>query len=223
MADPSIDENIRVFIRQRPILPSDSQGAQGDLTVEAQNPASTLLEKHSGPTQLLADGTCTYYSAANKNTHGFKYDGCFDGPCPQQEVYERCAKPIVDSALLGYSGTIVAYGPTNSGKTFTMRGVAGSDNKGIMPRCIEQLLQATRTTGGELWVSYLQIYCEIVSDLLNPAGVPEGGNFTSSSSETSARRSNKVLDCWSSAYRSTRITRAKPLQEVMARELRTEK
>ena len=184
MADPSIDENIRVFIRQRPVLPSDSQGAQGDLTVEAQNPASTLLEKHSGPTQLLADGTCTYYSAANKNTHGFKYDGCFDGPCPQQEVYERCAKPIVDSALLGYSGTIVAYGPTNSGKTFTMRGVAGSDNKGIMPRCIEQLLQATRTTEGELWVSYLQIYCEIVSDLLNPAGVPEGGNFTSSSSSS---------------------------------------
>lgn len=51
----------------------------------------------------------------------------------QADVYKTVAKPIVDSAIQGYSGTIIAYGPTNSGKTFTMRG--GQDNHmGIMPR-----------------------------------------------------------------------------------------
>lgn len=51
----------------------------------------------------------------------------------QADVYATIAKPIVDSAIQGYSGTIIAYGPTNSGKTFTMRG--GQDNHmGIMPR-----------------------------------------------------------------------------------------
>lgn len=51
----------------------------------------------------------------------------------QEDVYNIVAKPIVDSAIQGYSGTIIAYGPTNSGKTYTMRG--GSDASiGIMPR-----------------------------------------------------------------------------------------
>lgn len=31
----------------------------------------------------------------------------------QEEIYRTVAKPIVDSALCGYSGTIMAYGPTN--------------------------------------------------------------------------------------------------------------
>ena len=159
MGDPSIDENIRVFIRQRPSLSSDGE--------KEVAPGDSI----GGLRQLQQDGACSYFAAASKSTHQFKFDGCFDGAATQVDIYDRAAKPIVDSALLGYSGTIVAYGPTNSGKTFTMRGSPGSENKGIMPRCIEQLLQATRSSGGELWVSYLQIYCEIVSDLLNPAGV----------------------------------------------------
>ena len=162
MSEPSIDENIRVFIRQRPTLSSDAQ--------QTEAAAAAAVGEASGVRQLQLDGSCSYYAPASKNTHQFKFDGCFDGASAQGDVYERAAKPIVDSALLGYSGTIFAYGPTNSGKTFTMRGSPGSEHKGIMPRCIEQLLQATRASGGELWVSYLQIYCEIVSDLLNPAG-----------------------------------------------------
>jgi polynucleotide 5'-kinase involved in rRNA processing len=51
----------------------------------------------------------------------------------QNDVFNIVAKPIVDSAILGYSGTIIAYGPTNSGKTYTMRGKSGSE-MGIMPR-----------------------------------------------------------------------------------------
>lgn len=168
--DPSIDENIRVFIRRRPILASDDTSATLG-RAESGGPQSQVK-------QLQQDGTCSYYAATSKSTHAFKFDGCFDSSNSQSDIYERTAKPIVDSALLGYSGTIFAYGPTNSGKTFTMRGSHGSENKGVMPRCIEQLLNATRTSGGELWVSYLQIYCEIVSDLLNPSGIVRSGGDT---------------------------------------------
>ena len=168
MADPSIDENIRVYIRRRPLLPSD---AVADVSVSEAPPPSSSVRS------FAESGGCGYWSATSKTEHSFKFDGCFDSGSGQLELYEKTAKPIVESALLGYSGTIFAYGPTNSGKTFTMRGSPGSEHKGIMPRCIEHLLQAVRSGGGELWVSYLQIYCEIVSDLLNPAGSgsAEGG------------------------------------------------
>jgi type II secretory ATPase GspE/PulE/Tfp pilus assembly ATPase PilB-like protein len=55
-----------------------------------------------------------------------------------QQVFSAVAQPIVDSVLRGYSGTVLAYGPTGSGKTHTMRGpTAAADLKsraGIIPR-----------------------------------------------------------------------------------------
>ena len=61
------------------------------------------------------------------------FDYFFDSSASQEELYNTTARPIVCSALLGYSGTILAYGPTSSGKTFTMRG--GDDSsRGIIPR-----------------------------------------------------------------------------------------
>jgi len=38
----------------------------------------------------------------------------------QSEVYNSAARPIVDSLMEGFNGTIFAYGQTCSGKTFTM-------------------------------------------------------------------------------------------------------
>lgn len=38
----------------------------------------------------------------------------------QEETWTRCAKDIIDSFLDGYNGTIMAYGQTGAGKTFTM-------------------------------------------------------------------------------------------------------
>ena len=178
MADPSIDENIRVYIRRRPLLPSDADEGCGDAATSAGAISSSIKT-------FTETGNCAYYAATSKIDHTFKFDGCFDSGSAQLTIYEKTAKPIVDSALLGYSGTIFAYGPTNSGKTFTMRGMPGSEDKGIMPRCIEQLLQAVRTGSGELWVSYLQIYCEVVSDLLNPTG-------TSYSTEAGSRQQQDV-------------------------------
>jgi kinesin family protein 3/17 len=40
----------------------------------------------------------------------------------QLEVYNRIGRPIVESVLEGYNGTIFAYGQTGTGKTFTMEG-----------------------------------------------------------------------------------------------------
>jgi kinesin family member 3A len=43
------------------------------------------------------------------------------------------ARPIVDKVLEGYNGTILAYGQTGTGKTYTMVGDSDSQTKGIIP------------------------------------------------------------------------------------------
>lgn len=38
---------------------------------------------------------------------------CFEPNCTQDEIFREVAKPIVDSVIKGYNGTILAYGQTN--------------------------------------------------------------------------------------------------------------
>lgn len=50
------------------------------------------------------------------------------------DVYNETARPIVDKVLMGYNGTILAYGQTGTGKTFTMLGdCVAPELKGIIP------------------------------------------------------------------------------------------
>lgn len=52
----------------------------------------------------------------------------------QIDLYVNTARPIVDKVLEGYNGTILAYGQTGTGKTYTMVGSCDSpETKGIIP------------------------------------------------------------------------------------------
>ncbi|XP_040966973.1 kinesin-like protein KIN-7K, chloroplastic isoform X2 [Gossypium hirsutum] len=67
--------------------------------------------------------------------------------------------------------TIFAYGVTSSGKTHTMHGDQRSP--GIIPLAVKDafsIIQETPNREFLLRVSYLEIYNEVVNDLLNPAG-----------------------------------------------------
>lgn len=46
----------------------------------------------------------------------FTFDSVFDWTSTQQEVYNKTARPIVESVLAGYNGTVFAYGQTGTGK-----------------------------------------------------------------------------------------------------------
>ena len=73
----------------------------------------------------------------------FHFSHVFDQKAEQKEVYEVAAKPIVDSVLNGYNGTILAYGQTSSGKTYTMQGadIYDLDNQGLIPRTVSTIFQ----------------------------------------------------------------------------------
>jgi kinesin family protein 3/17 len=113
-------------------------------------------------------------------------------------VYERSAKDAVLSTLAGYNAAMLAYGQTGTGKTFTMEGdprarhgnsaigilpgdlpPVGDDRgaeRGIIPRAIEDIfnrIKADTSTRSKYLVraSYVQIYNEVISDLLKPERV----------------------------------------------------
>ena len=47
----------------------------------------------------------------------YTFDSVFDWNTTQLEVYNNAARPIVDSVMEGYNGTVFAYGQTGTGKT----------------------------------------------------------------------------------------------------------
>lgn len=100
----------------------------------------------------------------------FAYDHVFPGHVENELVYETVASSIVKSALDGINGTIFAYGVTSSGKTYTMMGT--DTQPGIVPHAIAEVyhLISNLSTRKEfaLRLSMLEIYNEVVNDLLNP-------------------------------------------------------
>ncbi|KAJ6655097.1 hypothetical protein lerEdw1_006001 [Lerista edwardsae] len=75
----------------------------------------------------------------NKQTDwSFKLDGVLHN-APQDVVYDSVAKELVSQALNGYNGTIICYGQTGAGKTFTMTGATENyQHRGIIPRAVQQ-------------------------------------------------------------------------------------
>ena len=61
----------------------------------------------------------------------------------------------------------------------------------IYCRCIQQLLLATSGNRGEIWVSYLQIYCEVITDLL--ASTPINDQITSTIGLNNSQKANNTI------------------------------
>jgi DNA replication protein DnaC len=74
----------------------------------------------------------------------FTFDHVYDQVSTQENVYENTAKQAVWSVLEGYNATILAYGQTGTGKTYTMEGFkysAGDPQRGIVPRSMEEIFR----------------------------------------------------------------------------------
>ncbi len=105
--------------------------------------------------------------------HQFTFDRVFDLDSTQEDIYNDCAMATVQSMLEGYNSTIIAYGQTGTGKTYTMEGFTFSstdNNRGIIPRSIDEIFNyiENRSSYGINFMvraSYLQIYNESISDL----------------------------------------------------------
>ncbi len=117
--------------------------------------------------------------------HNFNLDYVFECGTDQATVYNVAAKPIVQGPtsiitcdkigiLEGFNGTVLAYGQTSSGKTFTMQGDLESETmRGIIPRMVETIFdcisQSSQTVEFTVKAAMLEIYNEHIRDLLDPS------------------------------------------------------
>ncbi|GMI80591.1 Arabidopsis thaliana KINESIN Ungrouped clade, gene A, ARMADILLO REPEAT-CONTAINING KINESIN 1 [Hibiscus trionum] len=106
----------------------------------------------------------------NWNSESYKFDEVLTETASQKRVYEVVAKPVVESVLSGYNGTVMAYGQTGTGKTFTLGRIGKDDasERGIMVRAVEDILANISLASDTVEASYLQLYMESIQDLLAP-------------------------------------------------------
>ncbi|KAL3499469.1 hypothetical protein ACH5RR_038562 [Cinchona calisaya] len=107
----------------------------------------------------------------NWDSDTFEFDEVLTEFASQKRVYEVVAKPVVESVLDGYNGTVMAYGQTGTGKTYTLGRLGEEDTsaRGIMVRALEDILAEISPENDSVSISYLQLYMETVQDLLHPA------------------------------------------------------
>eukprot|EP01084_Bolivina_argentea_P217219 368865_1 len=153
-------DHINVFCRFRPQMPWETnQNAYIVVDVLDDNKSVTITHpdkcKHPKPIQ-------------------FPFDYVFDWNCTQQNVFDITTKNSIYSMFEGYNATIISYGFSQSGKTFSMTGT--QNNKGCIPRAIHliyTILQSKMNNSNSkymqysLHINYFQYYAEMLKDLLD--------------------------------------------------------
>ncbi|PIA37221.1 hypothetical protein AQUCO_03000067v1 [Aquilegia coerulea] len=142
---------VRVSVRVRPRNDEDLADADSYDCIELQPEVKRLKLRKN-----------------NWSSESYQFDEVFTESASQKRVYEVVAKPVVESVLNGFNGTVMAYGQTGTGKTHTVGRLGKEDPSecGIMVRAMKDILATSGSFNVE--ISYLQLYLESVQDLLLP-------------------------------------------------------
>ncbi|CAN9515907.1 unnamed protein product [Ophioblennius macclurei] len=110
-------------------------------------------------------------ASSNELRKLFTFDSVYDWNSKQLDLYDETFRPLVDSVLLGFNGTIFAYGQTGTGKTYTMEGVRNDpERRGVIPNSFEHIFTHISRSQNQQYLvraSYLEIYQEEIRDLLS--------------------------------------------------------
>ncbi|KAK8884771.1 Kinesin-like protein kif3a [Tritrichomonas musculus] len=147
-------ENIKVVVRCRPL--SKKEIDRGNFEIIRMDPSKNTVYLIKKPD--------------DQEPKSFLFNSVYPNSADQQFIYDDCARPIIDSVLEGYNGTIFAYGQTGTGKTYTMEGdISSEQNKGIILHAFDHIfarISGVKNIQFLVRASYLQIYMEDVCDLL---------------------------------------------------------
>ena len=162
-------ENFKVYIRIRPFLEREIQrGSTFPITDVTESDKNLKIYefmvpnlKNSKEIQKMLKNP-KYY-----NIHNFKYDLIFDDKHNQKKIFNSTTESLITKFLNGYNASILAYGQTGTGKTYTMEGE--KDNEGLIYQTIKDVLthmEGRSKKSFKLTASYIQVYNENLSDLL---------------------------------------------------------
>ncbi|XP_075026223.1 kinesin-like protein KIF19 [Calonectris borealis] len=159
----SKDQQLAVALRIRPMSTAELAEGARPIAHRVDEQVVVLRDPMEDADDVLR--------ASRSREKSYVFDVAFDSTATQETVYRATTRGLVAGVISGYNATVFAYGPTGCGKTYTMLGTDGEP--GICARTLGDLFQAIEDTSGdmeyEVSMSYLEIYNEMIRDLLNPS------------------------------------------------------
>ncbi|XP_019397201.1 PREDICTED: kinesin-like protein KIF1B isoform X1 [Crocodylus porosus] len=156
--------SVKVAVRVRPFNSRETSKESKCIIQMQGNSTSIVNPKNPKEAPKSFSFDYSYWS------HTSAEDPCF---ASQSRVYNDIGKEMLLHAFEGYNVCIFAYGQTGAGKSYTMMGKQEESQAGIIPQLCEELFEKINDNSNEeisysVEVSYMEIYCERVRDLLNP-------------------------------------------------------
>nr|XP_028569949.1 kinesin-like protein KIF19 isoform X3 [Podarcis muralis] len=154
---------MKVALRIRPVSLAELEEGATLIAHKVDDQMVVLMDPMEDPDDVLR--------ANRSREKSYMFDVAFDFAATQDMVYRATTKGLIEGVISGYNATVFAYGPTGCGKTYTM---LGTDNEpGIYVRTLNDLFRAIEETSDDMdykvSMSYLEIYNEMIRDLLNPS------------------------------------------------------
>ena len=228
----SAASNVRVIARIRPLAKYEISNGSKEV-VSALKDSTTATETVSSLVQIdnvtsrssenkkvpANNNSSSTSGNSNTNKRWFEFDAVFDGTSTQDDVYTKSGiqNSIVNDLFQGYNATILAYGQTGAGKTFTM----GNENDGLIPRCCQDVFDTidTKCDDAVVEMSYLEIYNEEIRDLLtsNDVSADSTANKVSSNTATPSLRLREMVngDVYAEGLTCQRVTSSQQIQQIM--------
>ncbi|KAM9829596.1 kinesin-like protein KIF1B isoform 2-T3 [Syngnathus typhle] len=157
--------SVKVAVRVRPFN-SRETSKDSKCIIQMQGNTTTILNP-----KTPKEPAKTFSFDYSYWSHTTPEDPCF---AAQNQVYNDIGKEMLQHAFEGYNVCIFAYGQTGAGKSYTMMGKQEEGQEGIIPMLCEDLFEKINEDNNKeelsysVEVSYMEIYCERVRDLLNP-------------------------------------------------------
>ncbi|XP_013392684.1 kinesin-like protein KIF28P [Lingula anatina] len=180
------EESVKVAVRLRPFN-SREKARNATLIIDMKGP-TTYIKDPSAPSEEAKSFTFdySYWSHDGSKLEGDGYIAPDPGHpngkkfADQKTVFQDLGMGVLTNAWDGFNSTLFAYGQTGSGKSWSVVGYGV--NRGIVPQFCEEVfnrVDAEKNNGSstqfEVNFSMLEIYNEIVRDLLNPGSGGKGG------------------------------------------------
>ncbi|XP_077055012.1 kinesin-like protein KIF1A isoform X8 [Siphateles boraxobius] len=156
--------SVKVAVRVRPFN-SREMGKESKCIIQMSGNTTTIINPKAPKENKSFNFDYSYWSHTSPEDNNF---------ASQQQVYRDIGEEMLLHAFEGYNVCIFAYGQTGAGKSYTMMGKQEKDQLGIIPLLCEDLFTKFNDNNTDnnmsysVEVSYMEIYCERVRDLLNP-------------------------------------------------------
>ncbi|KAH8234642.1 hypothetical protein KR032_001131 [Drosophila birchii] len=166
--------NIKVAVRVRPYNARELEQKQRSI-VKVMDRSALLFDPDEEDDEFFFQGAKQQYRDITKRMNKkltMEFDRVFDIDNTNQDLFEECTAPLVDSVLAGYNCSVFVYGATGAGKTFTMLG--SEEHPGLTFLTMRDLFEKIQTQSDvrkfDVGVSYLEVYNEQVMNLLTKSG-----------------------------------------------------